>query len=123
MKEVEYDLLTQGKDIRSELRGANKTAVADRLKDDIMVSVEIGQAMKNADMSLIPHPFRNNDLTGKTIAVINPQSDICETLLLLHERGDSISELFYNGDIVIEDSPLIRGFDSSIKCFNISYKS
>lgn len=37
---------------------------------------EITQEIKQADMSLIPHPFTGNDLTGKTVVMLDPISDL-----------------------------------------------
>ena len=121
LPEIEFELIAQGKTLVQELRGANRAATLERLKDDPVITVEIGQTMKNADMPQIPHPF--NDSPGKTIAVVNPQSDICGDLLLIHKRGESVAELFHNGDIIVGTTNLVRGFDPSIKCFDISWSA
>jgi len=85
-----------------------------------VVEVPLTQAIKNADMADIPHPF-GGDLVGKEIIVANPQSDICENLLQIYEAGESVAELFHNNTISIGTTPRNQGFHNSIDCLDISY--
>ena len=67
---------------------------------------EITMDYKDSDMELIPHPFQGNDLTGKTIVIVEPGSDLCCELYELHETGENINELIHDGYIVIDNQPL-----------------
>jgi hypothetical protein len=70
--------------------------------------IEITQAMKMADMLLIPHPFIGNDLTGKTIVLLDPVSDYTWNLAEMHEQGVSPNELIHGDFIRIDNTPINR---------------
>jgi len=62
-----------------------------------MVEQEITMEFKNSDMALIPHPFQGNDLTGKSIILIDPNDPIVERAEIIKNAGESaIQELFIN---------------------------
>jgi hypothetical protein len=71
--------------------------LAEFMKTPDYKEIEVTAAFKNADINLIPHPFIANDLTGKTIVLLDPVSPIIEELLLLHESGESVNELLHEG--------------------------
>lgn len=79
-----------------------------------MVDTEITQSIKNADMGLIPHPFLGNNLTGKTVVLIDPVGRFCENLSVLHDGGQSICELLNEGHIVIGNTDLPRRKPNSV---------
>lgn len=60
------------------------------------IETEITQAVKNQDMDQIPHPFMGNDLTGKTIVLIDPASDLCGCLFEMHEEGEDVHDIIRN---------------------------
>lgn len=63
-----------------------------RIKTPQIIDAEF----KNSDMALIPHPFQGNDLTGKSIVLIDPNSDIALMAEEIKEAGEDASEeLFY----------------------------
>jgi hypothetical protein len=70
--------------------------------------IEITQAMKQADMPLIPHPFQCNDLTGLTVVLLDPVSALTERLLRLHDGGESIGGLLYEDHLRLDNAPLVR---------------
>ncbi len=76
------------------------------------VPQEITQAVKQADMPLIPHPFQGNDLTGKTIVLLDPVAAFTERLLRMHEQlsdsGESLSGLIHADHIRLDNVPLPR---------------
>lgn len=74
---------------RQELMDAARTATP--------IEEEITQAIKQADMPLIPHPWHHpgNDLTGKTVVLLDPVSDVVARLAELHDAGENISEIIY----------------------------
>lgn len=54
-------------------------------KDAPTYVIEITQSIKNADMNIIPHPFEGNDLTGKTVVMLDPMADELQDLLAIRE--------------------------------------
>ena len=70
--------------------------------------VEITQAVKQADMTLIPHPFQGNDLTGKTVVLMDPVSPFCEWFLSLQESGEPAASLLHEDYVRLDNVPLSR---------------
>lgn len=70
--------------------------------------VEVNQALKQADMPVIPHPFMNNDLTDKSIVLIDPVSDFCADLAERQAHGQDINALLHSGRIVIDNKDVAR---------------
>jgi len=68
--------------------------------------VEITMDYKDSDMDLIPHPFIAMDMTGKTVVIIEPGSDMCCQLHELHETGETINTLFHDRKLLIDNTPL-----------------
>ena len=61
-----------------------------------LVEQEITCDFKNTDMALIPHPFQGTSLTGRTIILIDPCSDVALRAEEMKEAGEEASdELFY----------------------------
>lgn len=60
--------------------------------------IEVTQAIKNADMSIIPHPFLSLS-AGDSVIILNPVGDLMESLLVIHESGESISDIINDGYI------------------------
>lgn len=82
-------------------------AVAERLMTDSMVPVEITQAVKQADMPIIPHPFISHPIkAGETVVLIQPVGALCEKLLQLHVHGETVAELFHQGRLLIGNTAL-----------------
>ena len=75
------------------LAGLTRAQIMDRIATDPVVDVEITQAIKNADMPLIPHPFIGNNLTGKTVVMIDPVAPLMQRALRIQESGENLSEL------------------------------
>lgn len=68
---------------------------------------EITMAFKNSDMALLPHPFQGNDLTGKTIVLIDP----CDPIVLRAEEmknagENAANELFFKKYVTIGNEHL-----------------
>ena len=70
---------------------------------------EITQAIKNADMSLIPHPFGDCG-EGETIVLLNPRDDKLAAIMEHHANGgaDEIIEALHSGKICA-GSEFLRG--------------
>lgn len=71
--------------------------------------IEVTQAMKDTDMALIPHPFTHNDLTGKTVVLLDPVHD---EMYRIRERqefdGFDTTTLLHNGGLKIGNQALNR---------------
>ncbi|MEW6646547.1 MAG: hypothetical protein AB1450_05070 [Pseudomonadota bacterium] len=70
--------------------------------------VEITQTIKQADMPLIPHPFLGNDLTGKTVVLLDPVADLTWHLAEMHAQGVSPNELLHDDYLRIDNTALNR---------------
>jgi len=107
----------------------NRKMISRRLKEDGFIYVEIDQAIKNADMNEVPHPFINVPV-GKTVVYLDPVSKVMEDLYTHHNygRADSsappASELLHSGNIIIDpQSDLNRDKPSSIRCVSIKWRN
>jgi len=61
------------------------------------VEQEITNDFKNSDMDLIPHPFQGNDMTGKSIILIDPNDPIVLRAEEIKNAGEvALEELFIN---------------------------
>lgn len=66
---------------------------------------------KNLDMNVIPHPFLGNNLTGKTVVLLDPVSKLVQDLVTIHEVQDPtarISDLLVSKKITISNTALTR---------------
>lgn len=70
---------------------------------------EITAAFKNSDMAEIPHPFLGNDMTGKSIILIDPNSDIARITLEMEEAGENPLEELFHKDYVRFDNEHLTG--------------
>lgn len=78
----------------------------DALRNPVYNEVEINQALKQADMPLIPHPFFLNELPGRTVILLEPTGEICADLCALHEEGVAVSDLLHEGYLEIGNDAL-----------------
>lgn len=86
------------------------------VRDEIEVTNEI----KNADMALIPHPFIGNDLTGKTVVLLDPVETL--DLLDLHEMGECVSDLLYSRHLVVDNQRISRAAPAGVQPCAIRWK-
>jgi len=85
--------------------------------------IEITQAIKNADIGLIPHPFCDNR-TGKTIVLLDPVADMAWKMRDSFE--DNLSELhdlFYKNKLKIDSTPLNRKGPKGVLCCAAKWKN
>ena len=62
-----------------------------------LVEQEITSEYKNSDMALLPHPFKGNDLSDKSIVLVDPCDKIVETAEVMKIYGEvALEELFHN---------------------------
>lgn len=80
----------------------------ERMATDPLEMVEITQALKQADMQLIPHPFGklriNGHVTPAPVVLISPLGALCERLRDLNDAGESISDLIHGGHLILDNT-------------------
>lgn len=93
---------------RSLLRGtpAQRTAYIAAWRAADFEDVEITQAMKRADMPLIPHPFQAAMAGVAAVVLLDPVGAPNELLHQLHRAGESLPELLHGGYINVRNQPL-----------------
>lgn len=79
--------------------------LADRLAADPLDLLEITQAVKQADMPLLPHPFATVK-PGESVVLVSPLGPLTERLLTLHKQGESINEIFHAGYLLVGNTEL-----------------
>lgn len=84
--------------------------------------IEITPEMKNLDMDIIPHPFTGNDLTGKSVVLLDPVGSMAEKMRMLHDMGESVADLLYGGYLLIDNE--IAGANSpvGVKTHKVKWK-
>jgi len=88
--------------------------------DLIRDEIEITDDIKNADMGLIPHPFAGNDLTGKTVVLLDPVETL--DLLDLHEMGECVSDLLYSRHLMVDNQRISRAAPPGVQPCAIRWK-
>jgi hypothetical protein len=102
----------------------HQQALAEFMKTPAYKEIEITAAFKNSDMDLMPHPFIANDLTGKTIVLLDPVSSVIEELLLLHESGESVNELLHEGYFNIDaTTPKASNGPPGVQIVSVDWKN
>ena len=78
---------------------------------------------KNADMSLIPHPFLNNNLAGKTVVLFDPMNHALHKRLDdMRENRESPLDLFHDGKIGFGNEELNRGRSPGVMSVSFNLK-
>ena len=88
-------------------KGLSREQIADSIHNSPLIEVEITQAIKNADMNLIPHPFGVVP-AGHTVVLLDPVSPLMGKLACLCEGGESICELLHSGDLIVTNTEVSR---------------
>jgi|GEM_PF-2212594 len=70
--------------------------------------VEVTTAFKNADMALIPHPFRGELPAGSALVLLDPVAALTADLLALHESEESVAILLLQDYLRIDNRALKR---------------
>ena len=86
------------------------------------VEIEITQALKQADMPIIPHPFQGNDLTGKTVVLLDPVGALVLDLNELQKSGESVGSLIHDGYVAIDNVPLARAAPPGVQTARAVWK-
>lgn len=98
----------------------NRRFIDPRTGNLIRDEIEITHEIKNADMALIPHPFFGNDLTGKTVVLLDPVETL--DLLDLHEMGESVADMLYGRHLVVDSDRIARACPAGVQACAIKWK-
>ena len=85
----------------------------------------ITQEICQRDMPDIPHPFTGNDLTGKTVVMLDPVSDLNHRLSEMcscHDEFD-LNSLLHDGHLVINNTKLKRSGPQDILIPSFKWKN
>ena len=91
----------------------------DRASGDY-AEIEITQAVKNADMPIIPHPFERRP--GEKIVLLDPVSPVMLELLELHDQGEDVARLVHDGHLIIGNTPLNRAGPRGVDVVGVRWK-
>lgn len=83
---------------------------------------EVNQAVKNADMDIIPHPFLENDLTGLTPVLLDPVSPVVQRLAAMNAYGENVNELLHSGYINIGNTEIKRKGPQGLHITPVSWR-
>ena len=101
-----------------------RQSLADRRAQDRATGnyaeIEITQAVKNADMPIIPHPFERRP--GEKIVLLDPVSPVMLELLELHDQGEDVARLVHDGHLIIDNIPLNRAGPRGVDVVGVRWK-
>lgn len=107
---------------------AQRIALLNKMRADKQIDVEVTQSIKNADMNLIPHPFIGNDLTGKTVVMLDPMASATQDLFENHLIGqwhkdiDGPNELLHAGYLKIGNTEINRARPNGVMSVSLNWK-
>lgn len=55
--------------------------------------VEVTPEFKNADIDIVSHPFMGNDLSGKTVILLDPTGSAVDDLGAIWDKGENVAEI------------------------------
>lgn len=92
--------------------------------DELYEYIEITQAVKQADMSIVPHPFLGNDLTGLTVVLIDPVSDhIWRATEVFEDKHSEHQDLYYKNKLIIDNAALKRNGPPGVQVAGVRWKN
>lgn len=118
-----YRLVRPRVDRQKLLDPATRGEELEKLRVATPQAIEITQEIKQADMALIPHPFLDNDLTGKTIVLLDPVSPMIHRLHEMHLSGEFPSEILTKGYLQLDNIPLKRAVPPGVMPVNVRWKT
>jgi hypothetical protein len=84
--------------------------------------IEITPAMKNLDMDIIPHPFTGNDLTGKSVVLLDPVGSMAEKMRDLHDMGENVADLLHGRYLLIDNEDAGAISPVGVKTHKVKWK-
>lgn len=88
--------------------------------------VEITLAYKDSDKDIVPHPFVGNDLTGKTIVMLEPGTKMSSVLADMCNQGHAreARDIFLNDYIRISNIEIaVPGIPAVAKCVRAAWRN
>jgi hypothetical protein len=101
----------------------HQKARAEFMKTPAFKEIEITKEFKNSDMNDFPHHFKNTDLTGKTIVLLDPVSSVVEELMLLRDAGGDIHKMIMDGYFNIDSTQITRNGPPGVQVVSIDWKN
>jgi hypothetical protein len=92
---------------QAKANGLDMDSILTALEDTTEVEIEITQAIKNADMDLIPQPFSNYN-PDYTVVMLDPVSPLVQKLAMLHHANESVCELLIDEDLKVTNNQVVR---------------
>lgn len=84
--------------------------------------IEITPEAKNLDMDIIPHPFMANDLTGKSVVLLNPVGSMAEKMRDLHDMGECVADLLHGRYLLIDNEEVDAISPIGVKTHKVQWK-
>ena len=116
--------IAEGFDFKTAMQSNNpsiREAALDRLRNKQVEEIELTDAYKNQDMNHVPHPFMHHNLTGKTVVLLDPVSDMVLDMYELHKQTSidvdnnaHLPELMHNDYIRINNTVLPRTMPNGV---------
>jgi len=97
-------------------------AYLEAVNNPVYEEIEITPAMKNLDMDIIPHPFIGNDLTGKTVVLLDPVGSMAEKMRDLYDMGESVSDLLTGRYLLIDNEIAGANSPAGVKTHKIKWR-
>jgi hypothetical protein len=90
----------------------------EQAKNEPLVETEITQAIKNADMALIPQPFLSLNPATHAVVMLDPMSDLMHKLAMLQEEadGEHVVDLLQRGWLTFGNEALPRAAPRGVLC-------
>lgn len=105
--------------VQVAMRGAAVDELAAHEQTFLDQVVPVDQALKNADLAVVPHPFCS---TGDDCQVVLLDPPATLDLLERHEDGDSLAEMLHAGDLVVDNKMLARAVPPGVEAAGFSVK-
>ncbi|MCK5640726.1 MAG: hypothetical protein KAJ19_08010 [Gammaproteobacteria bacterium] len=127
-RRMERQYVTEGINPITIMQGTDQAAKEEmlhRLTNDPFVELKIDHTWKNKDMSLYPHPFMGNDLTGNTIIMLDPVSKITEELAAIScacNAREIRDEILLKDLLIIDSDPLTRAGPPGVPVHGFRWK-
>lgn len=95
---------------------------ADAIRASVQL-VEVTQALKQADMPLIPHPFVDLDPATHAVVLLDPVGKRAELLHELQRSGADLGEIVTSRSIVVDNEPLDAATPPGVQAVRWRFKA
>jgi len=116
-----HPLVAEFGSMRAAMKALPVAALNSRLAE-AQVEVEITQAMKQADMPLIPHPFGFALKPDETLIILDPVSPVMQRLAELQSEGIPVGELIAQGYLQFGNTALPRKAPPGVMPVSVAWR-